>query len=107
MTRFRTILLAMAAAATLSLGAVSSSSAAVLGKNAQCLSDQEIQQAIQSGQIKSWPKIRQAAGISADWKDGDTVRVCRINGALYYVMNLVSSYGDAKKVVLNAVDASG
>jgi len=49
MTRFRTILITMAAAAALSLAAPSSY-AAVLGKNADCLSDQQIQVAIQSGQ---------------------------------------------------------
>jgi uncharacterized membrane protein YkoI len=107
MTRFRTILLAMAAAATLSLGAASSSSAAVLGKNAECLSDQQIQAAIQSGQIKSWPTIKKMARISGDYQEVSDVRVCRINGVLYYTVNLVSSYGEAKKIVLNAVDGSG
>jgi len=107
MTRFRTILITMAAAATLSLGAASSSHAAVLGKNAACLSDQQIQAAIQSGEIKSWPTIKKMAQISSDYQEVSDVRVCRINGVLYYTVNLVSSYGDAKKIVVNAVDGSG
>lgn len=107
MTRFRTILITMAAAATLSLAAATSSSAAVLGKNAECLSEQQIQAAIQSGQIKSWPTIKKMAQISSDYQEVSDVRVCRINGDLYYTVNLVSSYGDAKKIVVNAVDGSG
>jgi len=107
MTRFRTIIITMAAAAALSLGAAPSSYAAVLGKNAECLTDQQIQAAIQSGQIKSWPTIKKLAKISGDYQEVSDVRVCRINGVLYYTVNLVSSYGDAKKIVVNAVDGSG
>jgi uncharacterized membrane protein YkoI len=106
MKRFRTILITMAAAATLSLSATSSY-AAVLGKNAACLTDQQIQAAIQSGQIKSWPTIKKMAHISSDYQEVSDVRVCRIDGVLYYTVNLVSSYGDAKKIVVNAVDGSG
>ena len=93
MTRFRTIIITMAAAAALSLGAAPSSYAAVLGKNAECLTDQQIQAAIQSGQIKSWPTIKKLAKISSDFQEVSDVRVCRINGDLYYTVNLVSSYG--------------
>ena len=107
MTRFRTILITMAAAAALSLGAAPSSYAAVLGKNAECLTDQQIQAAIQSGQIKSWPTIKKLAKISSDFQEVSDVRVCRINGDLYYTVNLVSSYGEAKKIVVNAIDGSG
>ena|SRR6476469_7626974 len=106
MTRFRTILITMAAAAALSLAAPSSY-AAVLGKNADCLSDQQIQVAIQSGQIKSWPTIKKLAKIPSDYQEVSDVRVCRINGDLYYTVNLVSSYGEAKKIVVNAIDGSG
>jgi uncharacterized membrane protein YkoI len=102
MTFFRTILIMMAAAATLSLGAIMPADAA--SKDKQCLSDQEIQGAIASGQIKSWPKIKQIARISGEvWN----VRVCMINGVPFYTVNLVSSNGEAKKIVVNALDGSG
>jgi len=107
MTGFRTILITMAAAAALSLAAAPSSYAAVLGKNAECLTDQQIQAAIQSGQIKSWPTIKKLAKIPSDYQEVSDVRVCRINGDLYYTVNLVSSYGEAKKIVVNAIDGSG
>lgn len=105
MTSFRTILIMMAAAATLSLGAVMPAHAAS-SKDKQCLSDQEIQSAIASGQIKSWPRIKQMARISRDYQDLD-VRVCLINGVPFYTVNLVSSNGEAKKIIVNALDGSG
>lgn len=106
MTSFRTILIMMAAATTLSLGAVMPAYAAS-SKDKQCLSDQEIQSAISSGQIKSWPKIKQIARISTDYQEVSDVRVCMINGVPFYTVNLVSSNGEAKKIVVNALDGSG
>jgi uncharacterized membrane protein YkoI len=105
MTSFRSILIMMAAAATLSLGAAMPVSAAP--KDKQCLSDQEIQSAISSGQIKSWPKIKKMARISGEYQEVSDVRVCLINGVPFYTVNLVSSNGEAKKIVLNAMDGSG
>lgn len=106
MTRFRTILRMVAAAAILSLGAAMPVFAAPAGGH-QCLSDQQIQAAIASGQIKSWPKIKKMARISADYQEVSDVKVCMINGVPFYTVNLVSSNGDAKKIVLNALDGSG
>ena len=105
MTSFRTILLVMAAAATLSLGAIMPADAA--SKDKQCLSDQEIQSAISSGQIKSWPKIKKMAQISGEYQEVSDVRVCLVNGVPFYTVNLVSSNGEARKIVLNAMDGSG
>jgi uncharacterized membrane protein YkoI len=105
MTSFRTILIMMAAA-TLSLVAVMPADAAS-SKDKQCLSDQEIQTAIASGQIKSWPRIKQMARISTDYQEVSDVRVCMINGVPFYTVNLVSSNGEAKKIVVNALDGSG
>jgi uncharacterized membrane protein YkoI len=106
MTSFRTILIVMAAAATLSLGAVMPADAAS-SKDKQCLSDQQIQSAISSGQIKSWPKIKKMAQISGEYQEVSDVRVCLINGVPFYTVNLVSSNGEARKIVLNAMDGSG
>jgi uncharacterized membrane protein YkoI len=105
MTSFRTILIVMAAAASLSLGAIMPADAA--SKDKQCLSDQEIQSAISSGQIKSWPKVKKMAQIPGEYQEVSDVRVCLINGVPFYTVNLVSSNGEARKIVLNAMDGSG
>jgi uncharacterized membrane protein YkoI len=97
------ILMTVAAAATLSLGAVMPAYAAAQ----TCLSDQEIQTKIASGQIKSWPKVKKLAQISPDYQEVSDVKVCMINGVPYYTVNLVSANGAAKKIVVNAVDGSG
>jgi hypothetical protein len=104
MTRFRTTLL-LAAAAALSLGAMPVLGAPATGAR-QCLTDQEIQSAIASGQIKSWPKIKMMARIPSDYQEVSDAKVCMIGGVPYYTVNLMSSRGDAKKIVLNAVDGS-
>ena len=57
--------------------------------------------------VTSWPTIKKLAKISSDFQEVSDVRVCRINGDLYYTVNLVSSYGEAKKIVVNAIDGSG
>ena len=106
MTRIRTILITMAAAGALSLAAATSSYAAVLGRNADCLSDQQVQTAIESGEILSWAKIRKLARISSDYREIGNIRVCRVDGVLYYTVNLLSSYGEATKIVVNAVDGT-
>ncbi len=65
MTLFRTIVITMAAAAIVSLAAAMPASAQARQRAADCLSDRQIQTAIESGQIQSWPKIKKLAGISA------------------------------------------
>jgi uncharacterized membrane protein YkoI len=103
MNIIRTILITMAAAATLSLGAAMPAVAA----SKDCMTDQQIQAAIQSGEIKSWPTIKKLARLSSDYQEVSDVKVCLVNGVPYYNVNLVSSNGAAKKIVLNAVDGSG
>ena len=103
MTLFRTILITMAAAASVSLAAAMPAFAQARGGN--CLSDDQIQTAIQSGEIKSWPKIKNLAGISA-YEEVSDVKVCLINGVPYYMLNVISPEGEATKIVLNAVDGT-
>ena len=105
MTSIRTILITMAAAATLLLAAAVPSYAAA-ARDKDCLSDQQIQAAIAAGQIQSWPKIRKLAKVSTDYQEVSDVRVCMIQGVPYYTVNLVSSNGEATKFVLNAVDGT-
>ena len=94
----------MLAAAVLSL-AVAVPAYAQAGKAGNCLSDQQIQSEIASGQIQSWPAIKRMAGI-ANYQEVSDVRVCLVNGAPFYQVNVVSPNGEAKKVVINALDGS-
>jgi hypothetical protein len=101
MTIFRTILIVMAAAASISLTAAMPAFA----QGRECLSDRQIQTAIESGTIQSWPKIKRLAGIS-DYDEVSDVQVCMIEGIPYYMLNVVSPEGEATKIALNAVDGT-
>ena len=70
-----------------------------------CLSDRQIQAAIESGEIMSWPKIKRMAGISS-YEEVSDVQVCMLGGVPYYILNVVSPEGEATKIALNAVDGS-
>lgn len=104
MTRFRTILIMVAAAAALSLGAAMPAFAAPLPTD--CLTDQEVAAAIASGQIQKWAVIRMLAGVPKDYKEKSTIRVCRLGGVPYFVVNMVSPKGDFNQYVFNAVDGT-
>ena len=73
--------------------------------NMECLSDRQIQAAIEDGQIQSWPKIKRLAGISA-YEEVSDVTVCMIEGVPYYILNVISPEGEAAKIALNAVDGT-
>jgi hypothetical protein len=108
MTFSRTILITMAAAAVFSLAAAMPAHAQ--GRTARaaemdCFSDRQIQLAIESGQILSWPKIKRLAGISA-YQEVSDVQVCMIDGVPYYILNVISPEGEAAKIALNAVDGT-
>jgi uncharacterized membrane protein YkoI len=104
MTFFRANLFLMAAAAALSLAAAVPVQAQVQ-RELDCLSDRQIQAAIESGEIQSWPKIKRMAGISA-YEEVSDVQVCLIEGTPYYILNVVSPDGEASKIALNAVDGT-
>jgi hypothetical protein len=104
MTCSRTILITVAAAAMVSLAAVMPAFAQDGARgNSECLTDRQIQTAIESGQIQSWPKIKNLAGISA-YQEVSDVQVCMIGGVPFYILNVVSPEGEATKIALNAVD---
>jgi uncharacterized membrane protein YkoI len=108
MTFSRTILITMAAAAVFALAAAMPASAqvrAMRGGDLDCLTDRQIQAAIESGQILSWPKIKKLAGISA-YEEVSDVEVCMIEDVPYYILNVVSPGGEAAKIALNAVDGT-
>ena len=106
MTISRTILITMAAAAMLSLAAVMPSEAqGRMRGDMECLTDRQIAAAIESGQILTWPKIKNLAGISS-YQEVSDVQVCMIQGVPYYILNVVSPEGEAAKITLNAVDGT-
>jgi hypothetical protein len=71
-----------------------------------CLTDSQIQSAIQSGKIKSWPRIKAMAGIPRNYQEVSDVRVCLRGGVPYYNVNVVSPDGKATKIVVSAIDGS-
>jgi hypothetical protein len=101
MTKFRTLLSTLAAGALLAFPAVSPAASQGL----ECLTNRQVQGAIESGQILSWPKIKGIAGIS-DYEEVSNAKVCMIDGAPYYVVNVISPSGEASKITLNAVDGT-
>jgi uncharacterized membrane protein YkoI len=106
MTFSRTIWITMAAAAVFSLAAVMPAAAQGRAREElDCLSDRQIQVAIEQGQILSWPKIKRMAGIAA-YQEVSDVQVCMIEGVPYYILNVVSPEGEAAKIALNAVDGT-
>ena len=130
MIRIRTILLAMAAAASLSLGAIVPGSAAPpfgdrggfpfggrggltfsvpaapSAGDHRCLSEAEIEAAVASGRIQSWAKIRAMANIPKDYRETSDVQVCLRGGTPFFIVSMVSPKGEYFKIVLNAVDGS-
>ncbi|GEM_PF-2735966 len=104
MTRFRSIFIVMAVAG-LVLASVVPASAQRAPRATDCLSDRQIQAAIESGTIQSWPRIKRLAGISA-YEEVSQVQVCLIGNVPYYILNVVSPAGEASKIVLNAVDGT-
>lgn len=106
MTFSRTILITMAAAAVIALTAVMPAFAQGRARDQlECLTDRQIQTAIESGSILSWPKIKKLAGISA-YEEVSDVEVCMIDGVPYYILNVISPGGEAAKIALNAVDGT-
>ncbi len=104
MNVIRTILITMAAAASLSLGAVVPAQAAAGARD--CLTEPQIEAAIASGQIQSWAKIRRLAKIPPEYKETSDVQVCLRAGVPYFIVSIVSPKGEYFKIVLNAVDGS-
>jgi hypothetical protein len=106
MTIARTIITTMAAAAIISLAAAMPAFAQGTARDMlDCLSDRQIQAAIESGQIMSWPKIKKMAGISA-YEEVSDVQVCMIGEVPFYILNVISPEGEATKIALNAVDGT-
>jgi hypothetical protein len=77
------------------------------GLGGECLNDRQINRAIASGQIRSWPQIRRLAGIPPSYYETSDVQVCLRNGVPYYIVNMSSPKGENVKYVLNALDGSG
>ena len=102
MKNLRTLVMIAVAAASLSLGAIAPAHAQVT----ECLTDDQIQTAIEAGEIQSWPKIKRLAGLTGEYDEVSEVRVCLQDGIPYYYVNVVSSEGEASKIVVNAIDGT-
>jgi hypothetical protein len=103
MKTLHTLIALVAAAATLSLGAIGPAQAQA---DLVCLSEVQIQSAIEAGQIKSWPKIKKLAGISGQYQELSNVEVCLVDGIPYYQVNVVSPSGEVTRLVINALDGT-
>ena len=104
MKTFYTFIALVAAAATLSFGAIGAAHAQ--GQDLVCLSEVQIQSAIEAGEIKSWPKIKKMAGISGQYQEVSDVAVCLVDGIPYYQVNVVSPSGEVTRLVINAIDGT-
>ncbi|HEV7718609.1 MAG TPA: hypothetical protein VGO70_06500 [Arsenicitalea sp.] len=67
----------------------------------QCLSNQEIQAALSSGEIGPVAAALAQAGVGRDAKVL-SVRVCKEGGRMVYVVAVLSSNGDARNLTLPA-----
>jgi uncharacterized membrane protein YkoI len=108
MSMFSRLLLPVAVAAAMIISPAAIAPAVLapaMAQGTECLSDAEVQAAIEAGEIQSWPKIKRLAKISG-YEEVSDVQVCLQDGVPYYYVNVVSPYGDAKKIVVNAIDGS-
>ena len=104
MTSFRSILIMMAVAGALCLGAATASFAAA--SETACWSDKQTQTAIAAGQIQTWSKIRKLGGVPSDYHETSDTPVCPKSGVPFYVVTMASPKGEQFKIVLNAIDGS-
>jgi hypothetical protein len=80
--------------------AVSSLGGAAAQQDVDCLSGRQIQQAINDGEILGLAQAMTAAGV--DGKPLSEPEVCRSDGRVQYRVNIMNSYGEAERIVLNA-----
>ena len=73
---------------------------AASAQDGECLRGRQIQQAIDSGEIMELADAMDAAGINE--KPLSQPEVCRIGGRAQYRVNIMNSYGEAERIVLNA-----
>jgi len=71
-----------------------------------CLDNRDVQALIAGHKIRTWPAVKAMAGISGQYKEVSAVRVCELNGAPYYVVNVAGPTGESRQLVLNAVTGS-
>lgn len=103
MSSIRTIVIMVAAVAGFTLATAVPAFAQGAG---DCLSTRQIQNAIESGEIQSWPRIKRLARIANDYQEVSDLSVCRIGGRLYYIVNLSSPDGGYEKFAFNAVNGA-
>ena len=95
-----TIVTTLAALALALPLAVASFEAPAAQEEGDCIRGRQIQQAINDGEILELADAMAAAGIDA--KPLSEPEVCRNDGRAQYRVNIMNSYGDAERIVLNA-----
>lgn len=80
--------------------ALTSLGAPVAQEDGDCISGRQIQEAINEGEIVDLADAMAAEGI--DGKPLSQPDVCRTSGRLQYRVNIMNSYGEAERIVLNA-----
>jgi len=68
-----------------------------------CLSDQQIQQAVQNKQILPLDVVLRNGGIVKTSKVLPPINVCYIDGLLFYQFSILNKNGKAEKLVLSAI----
>jgi hypothetical protein len=96
MVRIATTLAAVVIALPLAFASLGAAAA----QDDECISGRQIQQAINDGQILELAEAMDAEGING--KPLSEPDVCRVNGRLQYRVNIMNSYGEAERIVLNA-----
>jgi hypothetical protein len=80
--------------------ALASFGAPAAQEEGDCITGRQIQQAINDGDIVDLADAMQAEGVRA--KPLSQPDVCRVGGQLKYRVNIMNSYGEAERIVLNA-----
>jgi len=70
----------------------------------QCLDNRAINAAVSSGQILALSQIAQSAGFNP--QQSFNIRVCRINGQPYYLLDTLDAYGRTQNHILRATDGA-
>ena len=81
--------------------ALVASGAPAAQEDADCVSARQAQQAVEAGEILGLAAAAGGEGIDRKFI-GDEARLCEIDGAPHWVVNVMSESGESQRIVLNA-----
>lgn len=70
-------------------------------EDGNCVSARQAQQAVEAGEILGLAAAARGEGIDRKFI-GDEARLCDIDGAPHWVVNVMSESGESQRIVLNA-----